>query len=94
MLGYVGYGSSKSKEVYDIARETVSIADIPMGERYVCLKYLFTVLAKVALNCKGQECLLAYREIMKLTVNDTILDDVVTTTMGTFHFFKRKTFEF
>ena len=65
-----------------------------MGERYVCLKYLFTVLAKVALNCKGQECLLAYREIMKLTVNDTILDDVVTTTMGTFHFFKRKTFEF
>lgn len=53
MFGYIRYSRAKPKQVYDIAGETIGVADITMSERYVCLEHLFTVLAKVALDRKG-----------------------------------------
>ncbi len=74
--------------------KTICIAGVTMSKWDCCLKGLSTIIAKIALNGKGEKCLLlAYWKVVDLAVYDPILDYMIATTMRTFYFFNRNTFE-
>jgi hypothetical protein len=94
VTGNVLDGHTKTQQVKYIAGETVGVADAAVGERNIRLNHLPALLALVALDGQRQKCLLAADgQVVDVSVDNAILDDVLAPTMGTFAFFRDVCFE-
>jgi hypothetical protein len=94
VTGNVLDGHTKTQQVKYIVGETIGVADAAVGERNIRLDYLTAFLALVALDGQRQEGLLAAdRQVVDVSVDNAILDDVLAPTMRTFAFFRDVCFE-